>query len=56
MEQKKNWENKKTVWIDKDLHKKLKVQASQKGVKMGLYVEGLINQSLTKKGEKKDGK
>ena len=50
-EKKNNWEDKKTVWIDKNLHKRLKVLASQSGMKMGAYVEGLINKSL--EGEKK---
>lgn len=42
---------KRTIWIDEKLHKKLKVLASKEGMKMGIFVEGLINQSLTKKGE-----
>ena len=56
MNKKNSWENKKTVWIDKKLHTKLKVLASQSGIKMGKYVEGLINQSLSEKGEKKNVK
>jgi len=53
MENKKNsWENKKTIWIDKKLHTKLKVLASQSGKKMGIFVEDLINESLSKKGSK----
>ena len=52
MTKKKNsWEEKRTVWIDKKLHQKLKVLASQSGLKMGVYVEGLINKSL--EGDKK---
>ena len=55
MDEKKNsWEDKKTVWIDKNLHTKLKVLASQRGIKMGTFVEGLINKSLEEKGAKKN--
>lgn len=53
IEKKNNWEDKKTVWIDKKLHKKLKVLASQSGQKMGAFVENLINKSL--EGEKRNG-
>ena len=45
--------HKKTVWIDKNLHRRLKVLASQNGMKMGLFVETLINKTL--EGEKKSG-
>ena len=50
--EKVNWEDKKTVWIDKKLHKKLKVLASQSGTKMGAFVENLINKSL--EGDKRN--
>lgn len=50
-EKKKSWEDKRTIWIDKELHKKLKVLASQNNMKMGAYVEGLIKKSL--EGDKK---
>ena len=53
MIEKKSWEDKKTVWIDKDLHKRLKVLASQNNMKMGAYVEGLINKSF--EGDKRNG-
>jgi len=49
-----SWENKKTIWIDKELHKKLKVLASQSGKKMGIFVEGLINKSL--EGDKRNAR
>ena len=45
IEKKKSWEEKKTIWIDEKLHTKLKVLASQNNMKMGAYVEGLINKS-----------
>ena len=46
--------HKKTVWIDKNLHKRLKVLASQNGMKMGRFVETLIKKTL--EGEKKNVK
>jgi len=46
---------KKTIWIDAKLHTKLKTLASRNGIKMGIFVEGLINKSLEgdKRNEKK---
>jgi len=49
--EKRNPAGKRTIWIDEKLHTKLKVLASKKGMKMGIFVEGLINQALNKRGE-----
>lgn len=47
MEKKKgNPPGKRTIWIDAELHTKLKTLAAQDGKKMGLFVEGLIKKSL----------
>ena len=46
IEKKKSWEEKKTIWIDPKLHKKLKILAYQNDMRMGVYVEGLIKKSL----------
>jgi predicted DNA binding CopG/RHH family protein len=45
---------KKTIWIDSKLHTRLKTLASKNGMKMGTFVEGLINKSL--EGDKRNVK